>query len=311
MIALIGVGHWGKNHLRVLKELGVLSLVCDLDEEKRKEYPNFTSDVSGVFGSEDIKGVVIATPAATHFQIAKQALLANKHVLVEKPLALNVKEAEELVDLAKQKNLVLMVGHVLRYHPAFIKLKELVDAGELGDIRYIWSNRLNFGKVRKEENVLWSFAPHDISIIIDILGEPERVSAMGRAFLKKDVCDTTLSILEYDNKVAAHIFVCWLNPFKEQKFSVIGSKKMAVLDGMRNELIIYSHELNHRNIKGYETIKKEGEMVSFENKEPLAEELKHFLECIKENKIPITDGKEGLRVLKILNKCQESLNYGK
>jgi UDP-2-acetamido-3-amino-2,3-dideoxy-glucuronate N-acetyltransferase len=306
MIALIGAGYWGKNHLRVLKELKVLSLVCDLDENKKQEYSNFTSNISDVFNEESVKGVVISTPAATHFQIAKQALLAGKHVLVEKPLALSVKEAEKLISLADEKKLVLMVGHILRYHPAFIKLKEIVKTGELGDIRYIWSNRLNFGKIRKEEDVLWSFAPHDISIILDILGEPKKINATGKAYLQKNIADTTLSVLEYDNNVAAHIFVSWLNPFKEQKFSIIGSKRMAVFDGIKNELLIYSHQLNRHNVKGYEAIKKEGQLVSFENKEPLTEEIKHFLYCIKENKKPLTDGTEGLRVLRVLQSCQRS-----
>jgi len=316
MLALIGSGYWGKNYLRVLEELGVLKMVCDLDEkvlEKAKEeYPNleFTKDCKKVFQNPEIKAVVIATPAPTHFLIAKQALLAGKHVLVEKPLTLDIKEAEELISLALQKKLVLMVGHVLRYHPAFLKLKELILAGELGEIRYIWSNRLNFGKVRKEENVLWSFAPHDISIILDILGQPKKITAIGKAFLEPTVADTTLTVLEYENNVSAHIFVSWLNPFKEQKLSIIGSKKMAVWDGIRNELVLFSHELNYHNVKGYEAVKKEGELVPFEKKEPLTEEIKHFLECVKENKTPLTDGQEGLRVLKVLAACQKSLkNY--
>jgi UDP-2-acetamido-3-amino-2,3-dideoxy-glucuronate N-acetyltransferase len=307
MIGLIGAGYWGKNHLRVLKELGVLEMVCDLDESKKEDSFKFTSDISEVLGNKDIEAVVIATPAATHFKTAKQALEAGKHVLVEKPLALDIKEAEELVDLADKKNLVLMVGHVLRYHPAFLKLKELISSGQLGDIRYIWSNRLNFGKIRKEEDVLWSFAPHDISIILDILGEPKKITAMGKAFLNHEVSDTTLSVLEYENNVSAHVFVSWLNPFKEQKLSVIGSKQMAVLDGVRNELVLYHHELNYHNIKGYEAIKKEGRLVPFGKKEPLTEEIKHFLDCIKQNKKPLTDGREGLKVLKVLQSCQQSL----
>lgn len=306
-IGLIGAGYWGKNHLRVLNELGVLGVVCDCDESKKCSGVDFVSQTSQVFNNPEIEAVVIATPAGTHYKIVKEALSAGKHVLVEKPLALEVEQGKELVDLAKKNNLVLMVGHLLYYHPGIARLKELIKSGELGDIRYIWSNRLNFGKMRQEENVLWSFAPHDISLIIDILGMPQKVFSMGRAYLKENIPDTTLSFLEYDNNLAAHIFVSWLNPFKEQKFSVIGSQKMAVFDGVKNELAVYSHEINYKEDKSYEAIKKEKELVSFEDKEPLTEEIKHFLECVKENKTPKTDGEEGLRVLRVLDMCQKSL----
>lgn len=312
-IALIGVGHWGKNHLRVLNELKVLRSVCDLDEEiiaKRKtEYPDleYTKNFNEILNNPEIKAVVIASSASSHYELAKQALISGKDVLVEKPLALEVEQGKKLVELAEKENRVLMVGHLLHYHPAIVKLKEVIGKEDFGKIRYIWSNRLNFGKLRPEENVLWSFAPHDISLILNILGTPERITAMGRSYLQENIPDTTLSVLEYNDKVAAHIFVSWLNPFKEQKLSVIGSKQMLVFDGMTNELILYPHQLNFKEDKGYEAIKAEGRIVSFNQEEPLTEEIKHFLECIQERKQPLTNGQEGLKVLEVLEACEGSL----
>ena len=312
-IGLIGVGDWGKNHLRVFDKLGVLKIICDLDkkvlEERKKEYPNLqiTPDFLDILGDKDVKAVVIATPAISHYKLTKKMLEGGKNVFVEKPLALTVEEGEELVRLAKKKKLILMVGHLLSYHPAIIELKALINKGELGKIRYIFSNRLNFGKLRNEENVLWSFAPHDISIIINILGMPQKVSATGKSYLQKNVPDTTLSVLEFRKNQTAHIFVSWLNPFKEQKLSISGSKKMAVFNGVENKLIIYSHKIKNHRDKNPEAIKVKGKVVGFPAREPLMEEAKHFLECLKNRKTPRTDGMEGLKVLKILNLCQKSL----
>lgn len=303
-VALIGVGHWGKNLARVFDELGVLKVICDTNTEVLGQYP--ASDYKDILNDPEIKAVAIATPPASHYQLAKEALLSNKDVFVEKPLVLNIKEGEELIKIAKKRNLVLMVGHLFHYHPAVVKLKEMINNGELGDIRYIWSNRLNFGKLRQEENVLWSFAPHDISLIIDLLGMPEKISSQGKAYLRKNIFDTTLSILNFKDNKTAHIFVSWLNPFKEQKFSVIGSKKMAVFDGVKNELMIYPHQVKYQ-FEAIEAIKAEGEIIEVPNKEPLMEEMKHFLDCIEQRKNPKTDGHEALRVLKILDSCQKLL----
>lgn len=311
-IALVGVGYWGRNHLRVFNKLGVLKIICDLDkellEERKKEFPHLeiTTDFSEILNNKDIKAVVISSPAATHYRLTKKALEQGKDVFVEKPLALKLEQGQELVDLAKKKKKILMVGHLLHYHPAIVKLKEIIKKGQFGEIRYICSNRLNFGKLRREENVLWSFAPHDISIIIDFLGMPEKVSAIGKSYLQKSIPDVTLSILEFKKNQTAHIFVSWLNPFKEQKLSIIGSKKMAVFDGVKNELMIYSHKIKWQKNKIPEAIKADGKVIKIPEKEPLIEEAKHFLDCIKKRKTPITDGKEGLRVLKILNLCQRS-----
>ncbi len=314
-LGLIGAGYWGKNLVRVFYELGVLEIVCDLDEkvleERKKEYPGLkiTNDFEQILSDKNIKGVVISSPAATHYKITKQALLAGKDVFVEKPLALNVKEGEELVKIAKKKKLILMVGHLLLFHPAIVALKKEIEKGNLGEINYIYSNRLNLGKLRKEENVLWSFAPHDISVIIDIMGMPEKISARGSEYLQKGIADINLSLLEYKKGKAAHIFVSWLNPFKEQKLVIIGSKKMAVFDDQsEDKLTVYPYKIKFDKNRNPEAIKNKGIKIKISNKEPLKEEAKHFLDCIKKRKTPISDGNSALKVLKVLDLLQSSIN---
>lgn len=318
-IALIGAGYWGKNLVRVFHELGALRTICDLNErnllDRKKEFSDLetTNDFSKILNDMEIQAVVIATPAVTHYDICKKAILSGKDVFVEKPLALKVEEAEELVRIAKENNKILMVGHLLLYHPAVIKLKELIGKDELGEIRYIYSNRLNFGKLRKEENVLWSFAPHDISVIVDILGMPEKVISIGRAYLHKDIPDTTMSVMEFDGGKAAHVFVSWLNPFKEQKLSVIGSKAMAVFDDQsKDKLVLYRHSVKWLE-NGYpDAVKAEGDVMEVSKGEPLKEEAMHFLECIRERKQARTDGESALNVLRVLDACQKSMdNEGK
>jgi len=316
-IALIGVGHWGKNHLRNLEKLGVLHSVVEPDSENiersKKDFPhvNYVNNDSYILDNSDIQAVVIAAPAALHFELTKKYLLAKKDVLVEKPLALTVAEGLKLVGIAHIENRILMVGHILQYHPAVVKLKELIDAGELGEIRYIYSNRLNIGKLRIEENVLWSFAPHDISLILMFLNgeEPIRVGAYGGAYVKPGIFDTTLTTLEFKNGVKSHIFVNWLHPFKEQKLVVVGSKKMAVFDDVSDDkLLIYPHKIDFINGEIPVARKAESYSVDFEKKEPLREELLHFIQCIKSRQPPKTDGVEGLNVLKILEQAEKKLN---
>ena len=312
-IALVGAGYWGKNLVRVFSQLNVLKTICDLDKEilaaRKKEYPSLetTTNFSELLEDKEITAVVISAPAVTHYRLAKEALLKGKDVFVEKPLALRVSDGEELVRLAQKNRNILMVGHLLLYHPAIIKLKETIKNGELGDIRYIWSNRLNLGKLRKEENVLWSFAPHDISVIIDILGTPEKVIAIGKAYLQKNIPDITLTSLDFREGKSAHIFVSWLNPFKEQKLSVIGSKAMAVFDGVKNKLSIYPYEIKQQENRSPEAIRAATKVISFLPKEPLLEEGKHFLRCIETRETPRTNGEEALEVLKVLDACQRSL----
>jgi len=213
-LAVVGAGFWGKNLIRNFYELGALSIICDtnkeLEEEYKSRYPDiyFTEDFKELLNHPEIDALIIATPASWHYNMTKGALLANKHVFVEKPLALNVNEGRELVDLAEEKGLILMVGHILRYHPAIDKLKDIIDKGELGKIQYIYSNRLNIRKIRTEENILWSFAPHDISTILFLLNElPESASAQGESYIQYQIPDVTMSIMNFRNGVKAHIYL--------------------------------------------------------------------------------------------------------
>ncbi len=311
-ISLIGAGNWGKNHLRNLKNLGVLHSVLELSEDittlRKKEHPDvaFTSDENDILNNTSIKGVVIAAPAHLHYEIAKKYLLAGKDVLVEKPLALKVEEGEELVGIAERKNRILMVGHILQFHAAVIRLKKLIDDGELGELRYIYSNRLNIGKLRSEENVLWSFAPHDISLILMLLGgeEPSDITAFGGAYVNEKIYDTTMTTLKFGSGVRGHIFVSWLHPFKEQKLVVVGSEKMAVFDDVSQEkLFVYPHTIEIEDGNIPVAHKADREVVEFEPSQPLEEELKHFVNCMENRDIPKTDGNEGVRVLRILNKA--------
>jgi len=314
-IAQIGLGYWGKNILRNLHGLNVLHTACDSSEdiiaERRKSFPdvNYTSSFNEILETSDIRGVAISAPAVTHYDLVKKSLLAGKDVFVEKPLALTVKEGEELVKLAEEKNRILMVGHILQFHPAVTKLKEMISSGELGKIQYIYSNRLNIGKLRTEENILWSFAPHDISVILSLLGEePVKVSAFGGDYLSSGIYDTTMTTIEFRNGVKSHIFVSWLHPYKEQKLIIVGSKAMAVFDDMSQEkLFIYPHKIEWQNGKIPVAQKAEYYSVPLDKKEPLKEELQHFIECVQKRKTPKTDGNEGLGVLKILELAEKGL----
>ncbi len=317
-IGLSGCGYWGRNLARNLHQLSLLRTVCDtspkiLDSVKASyKGVRVTKDYARMLADKDVKAVCLAIPAAQHYAAAKAALLAGKDVFVEKPLALRVPEAEELVALAKKTKRVLMVGHILEYHPAVRKLKELVDSGELGDVHYVYSNRLNLGKVRKEENILWSFAPHDISVILLLLGAmPEMASTHGQHYLQHDVADVTMTCLTFPGRARAHIFVSWLHPFKEQKLVVIGSRKMAVFDDVAKEgkLRIYDKGVDMRN--GEPVVRQTAEStLFFPEMEPLREELLHFADCVKNRKTPRTDGLNGLRVLKVLDACQRSIEAG-
>ncbi len=315
-IGLIGFGYWGKNILRNLSELGVLHTACDSnsnlisEQKKLLSHIKFTTSFDDVLQNREIKAVAISTPAETHAKFVKESLLAGKDVFVEKPLALTVKDGKELVELAGRHNKILMVGHILQYHPAVIKLKELISSGKIGKIQYIYSNRLNIGKFRTEENILWSFAPHDISVILLLLGEePLNIMAFGEGFLNKEVYDTTLTSMVFSNGVKGHIFVSWLHPFKEQKIIVVGSEAMAVFDDLnQNKLCIYPHKIEWKDGKIPTAHKADFKEIPIKEAEPLREELKHFIECVNERKSPKTDGEEGLRILKVLEEAEESLS---
>ena len=315
IIGLAGLGYWGRNILRNLYELGALGTACDSNPstltEYKGKYPevDYTASFDDLLVKPEIRAVVIATPAVTHYEMAKKSLLSGKDVFVEKPLALTVKEGEELIEIAENKGRILMVGHILQYHPAIIMLRELISSGELGKIQYIYSNRLNIGKLRTEENILWSFAPHDISVILMLLDEePVRIAATGGDYLNEGIYDTTMTTLEFRNDVKGHIFVSWLHPFKEQKLIVVGSKAMAVFDDVSTEkLFIYPHKIEWKHGKIPIAQKAEYHIIPLEKAEPLKEELRHFIECVIERKKPKTDGYEGLRVLKVLEAAENSL----
>lgn len=313
-VAVVGCGYWGRNLVRNFYELGELAAVCDVEaprlEEMRKNYSvRTTQSFEEILQMPEVRAVAIAAPAAQHFGLAKRALLAGKDAFVEKPLALRVDEGEELVELAQRHSRVLMVGHLLHYHPAVTELRRLVQGGELGKVEYISSSRLNLGKLRTEEDILWSFAPHDISAILYLLNEtPMQVAAQGASYLNHPVSDVTLTIMSFASGVKAHIFVSWLHPFKEQKLVIVGDRKMAVFDDTETEkkLVVYPHRIEWVNRVPIAR-RAEGEVVNLAKEEPLRTECAHFVECVRSRKAPETDGENGLRVLRILHAAGESI----
>lgn len=313
-VGVVGCGYWGKNLVRVFAELGALAAVCDSDVARLGEVQGTyrvptTHRFEEMLGIPDVQGVVIAAPAAQHFVLAKQAIKAGKDVLVEKPLALHVRDGEELVQLARRESRILMVGHLLHYHPAIVALRRMIREGELGRIEYVSSSRLNLGRLRTEEDILWSFAPHDISAIVHLLEEnPTSVAAQGASYLNHPISDVTLTVLSFESGVKAHIFVSWLHPFKEQKLVIVGNRKMAVFDDTQSEtkLVLYPHRIDWIN-RVPVARKMEGEVVCLNHEEPLKIECAHFVDCVRERKTPNTDGESGLVVLKILHKASESI----
>jgi len=315
-VNLIGAGYWGKNLVRNFFDLNSIDTVFDLSKDNlekiSKSHPGIktSSNIQDAM-TNSATGVVISTPAETHYDLAKQALLSGKDVFVEKPLALKFSEAQELVDLAKEKGRILMVGHLLQYHPAVVKLKSMVMEGELGKIEYVYSNRVNLGKIRSEENILWSFAPHDISVMLWIIGQmPVQVNAVGGNYLQPNIADSTISSFMFEGGVRGHIFVSWLHPFKEQRFVAIGSKKMAVFDDRlpaTEKLKVYDKNIEMVNGQFVATAPQGTPVFYNAEMEPLKAECQHFLDAITTRSQPRTDGNEGMRVLKVLQSCQRSL----
>jgi predicted dehydrogenase len=311
-LALIGCGYWGKNLVRNFYQLGALRMVCDDSSECRLKASSLAPDCEIVSSTDDVftssvDAVVIATPAVTHFALVREALECGKDVFVEKPLALTYQEGAELVRLAQSNRRILMVGHVLEYHPGILQLRRLVDSGELGKVFYIYSNRLSLGKIRREENILWSFAPHDIAVILRLTGQfPIQVVACGGTYLSPNVADATVTNLLFDNGVRAHIFVSWLHPFKEQRLVVVGSNKMASFDDVSKKLILYNQRVDWSN--GIPTpVSHAGEEIPFSADEPLRNECAAFLAAVQSRRNPLTDGVSALAVLKVLEAAQRSL----
>ncbi len=314
-VAVVGAGYWGKNLVRNMHAHGALACICDPDadqlEAMGRQVPGVrvSASFAETLAMPGIGGVVIAAPAELHAGMVREALLAGKDVYVEKPLCLDAAEGRALVELAAARGRILMVGHLLWYHPAVLKLDEMIKAGELGRIQYIYSNRLNLGKIRREENILWSFAPHDISVILGLLGEmPAEIQAQGGHYLHQSIDDVTVTLLSFASGVKAHIFVSWLHPFKEQKLVVVGDKRMAVFNDLEKEakLVTYAHSIEWKN-QAPVPQKAEAQVVPLEAIEPLHAECGHFLDCIRTRRKPRTDGEEGLRVLTVLQQAQSAL----
>lgn len=314
-VAVVGAGYWGRNVVRNFGELGALAAVVDANDALARDlaasYGARGAGLADVLSDPTIAGIAIAAPATLHHRLARSALEAGKHVLVEKPLALTVEQGEDLVALADERGLRLMVGHLLRYHPAYLALKALVAAGRLGRVRYVSSNRLSLGKVRSEEDVLWSFAPHDISMILDLVGEePEAVTAFGAPVLQAAVADTVQVQLVFPSGARGHVLASWLHPFKEQRLVVTGEHGAAVFEDSAadrgRKLVLYPHDI--KDVGGVPTpVRGAAEAIPFDDGEPLREECRHFLQCIETGARPRTDGREGVRVLRVLARASASL----
>lgn len=314
-VAVLGCGYWGQNLVRNFHALGVLRAVCDPSEGGRARARQLApeaevlDDFAAVFTRPDLHAVVLATPAETHEPLALQALAAGKDVLVEKPMALNHQQGLRMHEAAEKAGRILMVGHLLEFHPAVLKLREMVAGGALGKVNYIYSNRLNFGKIRTEENALWSFAPHDIAVILRLVGElPLEVTCTGGSYLTPNLADVTVSCLHFRSGLRAHIFVSWLNPFKEQKLVVVGDRQMAVWNDVvkQDKLVLFDQRVDFSNRQP--VLQKGAEAaVALPATEPLRAECEHFLDCIRTRARPLTDSASGIAVLRVLQACQISL----
>ena len=309
-VVVVGCGYWGQNLVRNFAELGALSAVCETRSDGRERARTIAPAATLLSDYEEAIAtglpLVIATPAETHFGLAKRALLAGRDVFVEKPLALTFKDGEELVRLAAEGGRILMVGHVLEYHPGVKRLLELVR-DELGEIYYLYSTRLSLGKVRREENILWSFAPHDVAAILRVVGEmPTEVAAAGGTYLQPGIADVTMTTMLFDGGVRAHIHVSWLHPYKEQRLVVIGSKKMASFDDVSKRLEIFDRRVDLASGDPV-PVRGEGTLVPFDTTEPLRLECAAFLDTVQTRVPPLTDGATGLRVLQVLEAAQRSL----
>lgn len=318
-LGLVGVGYWGKNLARNFHELGALRAICESDPERlrinQEKYPNVSTTFSfeEMLADPEIKSIAIAAPAFQHYELARRALLAGKDVFVEKPMCMTVQEAHDLNHLAISEQRILMVGHILNYHPCVQHLYQMVRAGELGTLQYIVSNRLALGSIRTEENALWNFAPHDISIILGLCGYrlPQEVRCVGSECVSKGVADISLTTLRFGSDLSAHIYVSWLNPFKEQRLTIVGSAGLAVFDDTKpwgEKLLVYHNHVAWSDVGIPSINPNEMELVQVEEKEPLKEECRHFLTCCSDRSVPITSGAEGLRVMRILEAAQQSMN---
>ena len=311
---------WGKNLARNFHDLNALKVICDVSKpllaEAGKLYPGVdTSDsIDAVMERKDIQGIVIASPPAEHMRLAVRAMEAGKDVLVEKPLALSEADGRKIQETAQKFEKILLVGHVLEYHPAILKLRELLEVEALGKLRYLYSHRLNLGRIRADENALWSFAPHDVAIALRLMkGAPESVTCTGGSYLNSKIADTTITVMNFPNGVQSHIFVSWLHPFKVQRFVIIGDRQMAVFDDTlpwTKKLLLYPYQVDLTDGQVPVARKAEGIAVPLVKKEPLLAECEHFLKCVATRQKPLTDGECGVQVLRVLEAAQQSMQQG-
>lgn len=322
-VAIAGLGYWGSNIARNLDALPGCELAwcCDTDGERRDRlaaaFPRarFTADLGEALADASVEAVAVATPVPTHAALAELVLDSGRHCFVEKPLACDVASAERLVALATERELVLMVGHLLAYHPAVGALGELCRTGELGEIRYLYSQRLNLGRLRADENALWSLGAHDVAAILALVGSlPVEVSARGESYVRNGVEDVVFAHLGFAAGLAAHLHVSWLDPRKERRLTVVGSRRMATFDDMEPErtLTVYDKGFDPDAAGADDYVARSGEQRSpaISTREPLRIELEHFLRCLRDGSEPLTGGRQGLRVVRVLAALQESLDAG-
>ena len=320
-VGVVGLGYWGPNLARNFDALEdcELAWICDADqaagERVAARFPSarFTPDLDDLLGDRRLDAIVLATPVPTHAALAQRVLEAGKHCFVEKPLAQTVADAERTVAAARAANRVLMVGHLLEYHPGILKLKELADSGELGDIRYLYSNRLNLGKLRADENALWSLGVHDVSVVLRLAAEePYEVTAHGESYMRPGVEDVVFGLMRFPSGLTAHLHLSWLDPHKERRFTVVGSRRMATFDDMALErkITVYDKGFDQDASSYGEYITRSGDIWSpcLPNAEPLRAECRHFLDSIRERTEPISGAESGLRVVRVLERLQESLD---
>ncbi len=325
-VGIIGLGYWGPNLVRVFNELENASIKACVDlvdsrlEKIKSQYGgiNTSKDIDVLLKDPEIDAIIITSSAKTHYELAKKVISAGKHVYVEKPLALNAAEAEELVKLARDSDKVLMVGHLMQYHPGINKIKSYLKNGSLGEVLYLYAQRLNLGKVRKDENCLWSLAPHDISVILDLLEqEPRSITAIGQAYLQKNVEDVVFLTMSFADKVMANIHISWLDPHKARNLTIVGTKKMIVFDDMESSEKVKIFDKGVGPPADYRSYSEDldirfGEISvpSIKSTEPLKLECEHFIDCILNDRNPISSGEDGLRVVKVLEAAQRSMDEG-
>jgi predicted dehydrogenase len=320
-VGVVGLGYWGPNLARNLDALDGADLAwcCDAREQARERFAasfrrtRFTADLEDLLADDELDAVVVATPVPTHAQLAVRVLQAGKHCFVEKPLAQSVADGERAVAAAREADRLLMVGHLLEYHPGVRKLKQIADSGELGEIHYIYSNRLNLGQLRADENALWSLGAHDISVILHLAGEdPHELSAHGESYMRPGVEDVVFAFLRFPSGLAAHLHLSWLDPHKERRFTVVGSQRMATFDDMdfERKVTVYDKGFDQKSDSYGEYITRAGDIYSprVSNAEPLRLEIEHFVACVRDGTVPRSDGDSGLRVVRVLEELQAELD---